>query len=74
MKIKRGIYYGSALGGATLLIFSSAFEIPELSMAVGFALLMAGLYGLTIGRGNGATEENKTDEEIQEGRQGSNDR
>lgn len=74
MKIKRGFYYSGVLAGAILLIFSSGFGIPEYALALGFALLMAGLYGLTLGRGALTGEKNKTDEEFQDGRQGPDDR
>jgi len=74
MKIKRGFYYGSVLGGAILLIFSSSFGIPEFALALGFALLMAGLYGLTLGSGAANTEKENTNEEIQDRGQGSDDR
>ena len=74
MKIKRSFYYGAVLGGATLLIFSSGFEVPELAMALGFALLMAGLYGLTLGNRAPDTKGTQSNEEIQDRGQGSDDR
>ena len=74
MKIKRSIYYSAVQGGAILLIFSSVFGVPEFALALGFALLMAGLYGLTLGRDAAGMEENKTNEEIQHRGQGPDDR
>ena len=74
MKIKRGFYYSAVLGGAILLIFSSGFEVPEFALALGFALLMAGLYGLTLGSRAATTEEKKTNEKIQGRGQGPDDR
>ncbi len=47
MKINRGFYYFSVLAGATLLILSSGFRVVEVGLALGFVLLMAGLYGLS---------------------------
>lgn len=74
MKIKRGFYYGAVLVGAILLIFSSGFGVPEFALALGFALLMAGLYGLTLGATTASTGEKETDGKIQDGRQGPDDR
>lgn len=74
MKIKRGFYYGAVLGGAILLILSSGFEIPELGMALGFALLMAGLYGVTLGSRAPDTNGTNAKEEIQDRGQGPDDR
>ncbi|MDX1332122.1 MAG: hypothetical protein R3252_03760 [Robiginitalea sp.] len=74
MKIKRGFYYSAVLGGATLLISSSAFGVPEFALALGIILLMAGLYGLTLGSTAATTGENETHEEIQDRRPGSADR
>jgi hypothetical protein len=74
MKIKRSFYYGAVLGGTTLLIFSSGFEVPELAMALGFVLLMAGLYGLNHGRRAPDNNAKNTDEQIQDRGQGSADR
>ena len=74
MKIKRSFYYGAVLGGTILLISSSGFQVPELAMALGFVLLMAGLYGLTAGRRAPDTKGKNTDEGIQDGGQGSADR
>ena len=74
MKIKRSFYYAASLGGAILLIFSSAFEIPEGAMALGFALLMAGLYGVTLGSGSRSAKEDTPDERNQDRGQGSDDR
>ena len=74
MKIKRGFYYSAVLGGAILLIFSSAFGVPEFALALGFVLLMAGLYGLTLGSTGATTGEKETHEEIQDRGQGSADR
>ena len=47
MKINRSFYYLSALAGAALLILSSAFPVVEVGLALGFILLMAGLFGLS---------------------------
>lgn len=74
MKIKRGFYYSAVLVGAILLIFSSVFGVPEFALALGFILLMAGLYGLTLGSPAANTGEKETHEEIQDRRQGSADR
>lgn len=74
MKIKRGFYYGSVLGGAFLLIFSSWFPIPEGVMALGFALLMGGLYGVTLGSGSRSTKEDTADERNQARGPGTDDR
>ena len=74
MKIKRGFYYGAALGGAILLIFSSWFPLPEGAMALGFALLMAGLYGVTLGSGSNTNEEDTANEGNQDGGPGTDDR
>jgi len=74
MKIKRGFYYSAVLAGAILLIFSSGLGVPEYALALGFALLMAGLYGLTRGSGAWTDRKKKTDEEFQEGGQGPDDR
>jgi hypothetical protein len=74
MKIKRGFYYSAVLGGAILLIFSSMFGVPEFALALGFVLLMAGLYGLTFGSTTENTVEKETDEKIQNRGQGPDDR
>jgi hypothetical protein len=74
MKIKRSFYYGALLGGAILLIFSSGFEVPELAMALGFILLMTGLYGLTQGGRAPENKESNANEEVQDRGQGSADR
>ena len=74
MKIKRLFYYSAVLGGAILLIFSSGFGVPEYALALGFALLMAGLYGLTRGRGVWTGGKRDTDEKFQDGGQGPDDR
>ena len=74
MKIKRGFYYSAVLGGAILLIFSSSFGVPEYALALGFALLMGGLYGLTRGRGASNGSKTETDEKFHKGGQGPDDR
>ena len=74
MKIKRSFSYGAVLGGTTLLIFSSGLEVPEIAMALGFVLLMAGLYGVTPGRRAPHANAKNTDEQIQDRGQGSADR
>ncbi len=61
MKTKRVFYYGAVLAGGILLIFSSGFKVPELAMAAGFALLMAGLYGLSRSNNTPDTEKEKGD-------------
>jgi hypothetical protein len=50
MKTKRGIYYILVFAGAGLLFLASSFSFSEVGLALGFALLMAGLYGLSKGR------------------------
>ena len=47
MKINRGIYYFLVVAGTTLLFTASLFEFREVGLALGFSLLMAGLYGLS---------------------------
>jgi hypothetical protein len=74
MKIKRGFYYSAVLGGAILLIFSSGFPVPEFALALGFALLMAVLYGLARGGTGAITGEKQTNEDIQDRGQGPDDR
>lgn len=47
MKIKRAIYFVFALSGAAFLFLSGSFRVKELGLALGFSLLMLGLYGLS---------------------------
>jgi hypothetical protein len=47
MKINRGINYTLVLAGAVLLFFASSFEFQEVGLALGFILIMAGLYRLS---------------------------
>ena len=74
MKIKRLFYYSAVLGGAILLIFSSSFGVPEYALALGFALLMAGLYGLALARGAYKGGKKETDEKFHKRGQGPDDR
>jgi hypothetical protein len=66
MKIKTGINYAMALTGAILLFAASSMEYAEIGLGVGFALLMAGIYriSLSTGQGPGQSLEDKTDESI----------
>lgn len=47
MKIKRGINYALVLAGAILLFYASCFAFREVGLALGFILIMAGLYRLS---------------------------
>ena len=55
MKIKKGIYYALVLMGGGFLFLASGFAYPEIGLALGFVLIMAGLYGLS--RSNKPREE-----------------
>ncbi len=65
MKIKRGIYYALVLAGGGFLFLASSFALPEIGLALGFALLMAGLFGLSRSNkpSDGASDTGE-DEEI----------
>ena len=52
MKTKRAIYYILVIAGACLLFASSAFSSREVGLAMGFILLMGGLYGLSRSAGS----------------------
>lgn len=47
MKIKAPIYFAAALAGALALFLGPDLLGRELGLAVGFTLLMFGLYGLS---------------------------
>lgn len=47
MKIKHAIYFVIAMAGAAFLFLSNTFRVKELGLALGFSLLMLGLYGLS---------------------------
>ena len=66
MKIKKGINYAMALAGVILLFSASSMEYEEIALGVGFALLMAGIYKISLrtGLGPGKHLEDKTDESI----------
>jgi uncharacterized protein (DUF58 family) len=65
MKIKHAIYFVCALAGAAFLFLSNTFRIKELGLALGFSLLMLGLYDLSkrnlpAGRETTKTEGDET--------------
>ena len=64
MKTKRGISYVLVLAGGTLLFLASSFSFREAWLALGFALLMVGLYGLTQRKDRDGQDQfpNTTDE------------
>lgn len=65
MKIKRGIYYVLVLAGGGFLFLASGFALPEIGLALGFVLIMAGLYGLSRSNKNQEDTANiKEDEEL----------
>lgn len=66
MKTKRTIYFILAVSGTVLLFASAAFEIREVGLALGFSLLMLGLYGISKGNSSGGTSSLKggSDDEI----------
>ena len=57
MKTKRPINYVLIIAGAGCLFLSASFPFKEIGLAVGFALLMAGLYGLSRNGGTTKTED-----------------
>ena len=63
MKINRGIYYILVLAGAFLLFTASFFAFREVGLALGFSLLMAGLYGLSRQRNSTEGDSPSTEED-----------
>ena len=47
MKIKPPIYFAAALAGVAALFLAPSWLGQELGLALGFALLLFGLYGMT---------------------------
>ena len=64
MKIKRAIYYVLVLAGGGFLFLASNFALREIGLALGFVLIMAGLYGLS--RSNKPPDEALNTEEDEE--------
>ncbi len=66
MKIKKGINYVLVFTGALLLFTATFLEYPEIGLGVGFALLMAGIYRISLRTGDSLSElsEKKRDESI----------
>ena len=52
MKIKKGINYAMVFAGALLLFTASFLEYPEIGLGAGFALLMAGIYRISLRTGD----------------------
>lgn len=64
MKIKLLIYFAAALAGVLALFLGPELIGKELGLAVGFTLLMFGLYGLSRSSGGAASQnENGPDEQ-----------
>jgi len=66
MKIKKGINYAMVLAGALLLFTATFLEFPEIGLGAGFALLMAGVYRISLRTGDAPTtpSEKSSDESI----------
>ncbi|WP_445384553.1 hypothetical protein ACT6NV_11285 [Robiginitalea sp. IMCC44478] len=57
MKIKQPIYLGFTLLGATCLIAGPSLVRKEFGLAIGFVLLMFGLYGISRSQDTGKAED-----------------
>lgn len=66
MKIKKGINYAMVLAGALLLFTATFLEFPEIGLGAGFALLMAGVYRISLRTGDAPRTpiEKRSDESI----------
>lgn len=66
MKIKKGINYVMVFAGALLLFTASFLEYPEIGLGAGFALLMAGIYRISLRTGDPmrSNSETSSDESI----------
>ncbi|MGB5189949.1 hypothetical protein [Robiginitalea sp.] len=61
MKIKMGINYAMVGAGAILLFTASFLEYPEIGLGAGFALLMAGIYRISLRTGDSLKQLSKKD-------------
>ena len=66
MKIKKGINYAMVFAGAFLLFTATFLEYPEIGLGAGFALLMAGIYRISLRTGDALSQlsKKKKDESI----------
>jgi hypothetical protein len=66
MKIKKRINYTMVFAGALLLFTATFLEYPEIGLGAGFALLMAGIYRISLRTGDavGSHSEKGSDESI----------
>ena len=59
MKINQSIYFALLITGLLVLVFGDFFVGKEISLSIGFVLLMFAIYKISVSWGS----DNKTDEE-----------